>query len=124
MLNPRGLGSIALAAAETEYFDCGHYQEGFDVLELHLAGTLVTGAVVVATLQVSADGVTYYDAKMVDLTNGTDTGTLVASLTKAATFTRTILRLAAIAPWVRLKLDNSGGGAAATITGDVFALID
>jgi hypothetical protein len=123
MLIPRGL-SVALAAAETAYADCGHYQEGFDVLEAHLAGTLVAGAVVVATLQVSVDGDTYYDAKFVDLTNGTSTSTLVASLSKNATFTTQILRMVANAPWVRLKLDNSGGSAAATITGNVVVRQD
>jgi hypothetical protein len=115
---------VTVAAGETEYVDCGHYQEGFDVLEAHVAGTLSAGAVVVVSLQISTDGVTYYDAKSSDLTNGSSLSTLVASVSKNATFTRMILRLAAVAPWVRLKLDNTGGGAAAVITGDALALID
>lgn len=116
--------SVTVNAAAVGYADLGHYQEGFNVLEAQVSGTLAAGASCVLTAQVSVDGVNYADAKMLDLTTGTSLTTLVANVTKSSTFGVNIFRVAAFGFFVRLKIDNSGGTGAAVIGTTALALVD
>lgn len=116
--------SVTVGASAVGYANLGHYQEGFNVLEIHVSGTLTSGASCVLTAQVSIDGTNYSDVKMVDLTNGTSLDTLVTNVTKASTFDVNVFRLAAFGLFVRLKVDNGGGAAGAVIATTALALVD
>lgn len=121
MFIPHQTGAVTVAAGEIETADLGHYQYGFEVLDVHASGTLESGADVDLSFEVSMDGTTWYAAPAVNLA-GTSLDTLVAVVNVTSTFAKTILRLAAFAPFVRLKMDNTDGVAAAVITAESCAI--
>jgi hypothetical protein len=107
--------NIAAGQAITNVFS--EFGQGYSTLDIMGAGSLATGASLTFSVQVSTDGVTWYDANVIDL-GGSDNASLVSNVViSSASFARMIMRVEAVAPYVRLSIHNTG------ITGDAVANI-
>lgn len=115
---PRSSVGHEIAASESATATFGQF-EYYSALDLHVKGTLATGASVVFSVEVSVDGTNWYDTKFVSL-QGADDGALVASVTQTDSFALSLIRVVPFAPYVRVVMDNGAGAREATI--DMWAV--